>query len=63
MVRELSPSLFETYTPWISTIPLNKGMRWIPTWKSTPMDGSRLTTQDGQRVPSTGRRRVPSNIF
>lgn len=26
------------YFPWITTIPLKKGMCWEPTWKSTPND-------------------------
>lgn len=26
------------YLPWISSIPLEKGMRWEPTWKATPND-------------------------
>lgn len=26
------------YIPWISTIPLSKGLVWEPTWKATPND-------------------------
>lgn len=36
-IKESYPVLSARYFPWITSIPLNKGMRWEPTWKSTPM--------------------------
>jgi hypothetical protein len=35
-LKESFPILMRRYIPWISTVPLHKGMRWIPTWKSLP---------------------------
>lgn len=32
------PLLQKRYLPWVSTIPLHKGLRWMPTWKSVPND-------------------------
>lgn len=39
LIKEYFPRLQRKYMPWISTIPLEKGMKWVPTWKSTPMTG------------------------
>lgn len=30
------PSLIARYLPWVHTIPLEQGVRWIPTWKALP---------------------------
>ncbi|KAK2655666.1 hypothetical protein Ddye_008718 [Dipteronia dyeriana] len=39
LVKEYFPKLQKRYIPWISTVPLEKGIKLIPTWKSTLMDG------------------------
>lgn len=39
VVNELSDnfkSLIKTYMPWISSIPVEQGFRWVPTWKALP---------------------------
>nr|UJQ92583.1 MAG: putative RNA-dependent RNA polymerase [Mitoviridae sp.] len=35
-LRDKLPTLVHRYLPWVSTIPLNQGMSWVPTWKSLP---------------------------
>lgn len=32
--------LFRRYTPWIRTIPLCQGIRWLPSWKALPSKGA-----------------------
>lgn len=32
----LSGNIIKRYLPWLSTIPLNQGMSWDPTWKALP---------------------------
>lgn len=39
VVSELSDrfkSIIDTYMPWISSIPVKQGFRWVPTWKALP---------------------------
>ena len=39
IMNELKASietLSNRYMPWLSTIPLNLGLRWVPTWKALP---------------------------
>ncbi len=52
MIKERFSVLQKLYLPWISTIPLQKGFSWIPTWKSTPNDDRQFS----------GHKAVP-NIF
>lgn len=52
-VRESYSILSERYWPWISTIPLYKGMTWEPTWKSTPMVEGRLRQKGQPGGPKT----------
>ncbi|GMN19136.1 hypothetical protein TIFTF001_045135 [Ficus carica] len=47
--------------PWISTIPLEKGLVWEPTWKATPND-DRIFVGRGLDLPKGWRKAVP-NIF
>nr|WOR07594.1 CeaMV1-RdRp [Duamitovirus sp.] len=35
-LKEEFHSLIKDYMPWVSTIPLNQGIEWKPTWKSLP---------------------------
>lgn len=35
-LRESFPDLIGRYLPWVSTIPLNQGITWLPTWKALP---------------------------
>lgn len=37
-LKQAFSNIHRKYLPWISTIPLEKGMTWMPTWKSTPND-------------------------
>ncbi|TXG46230.1 hypothetical protein EZV62_028261 [Acer yangbiense] len=43
LVKTMFPKIQQRYLPWLASIPLEKGMRWLPTWKSTPMDGKQFT--------------------
>ncbi|PHT78704.1 hypothetical protein BC332_29277 [Capsicum chinense] len=36
-IRSLTP-IIRKYLPTVHTIPLDKGLSWVPTWKSTPND-------------------------
>lgn len=36
IITEKIPNLVNRYLPGVSTIPLNQGMKWVPTWKSLP---------------------------
>nr|QVU28731.1 RNA-dependent RNA polymerase [Paris mitovirus 1] len=40
------------YVPWINTIPVNQGIRWIPIWKATP---NNLLWLHGQAIKVGGR--------
>lgn len=35
-VKSKLPTLVSRYMPWLTTIPLNQGMTWDPTWKALP---------------------------
>lgn len=48
-------AIHQKYVPWISTIPLCKGMVWQPTWKATPND-DRIFVGRGLALPKVGRR-------
>lgn len=41
VLKEQFTHLQSMYLPWISQIPLLKGISWEPTWKSTPNDDRR----------------------
>lgn len=47
------------YMPWISTLPLDKEMRWEPTWKATPND-DRIFFGRGLVLPEGWRNVVPN---
>lgn len=47
-VRQYFPILQNKYLPWLSTIPLEKGLRWVPTWKSTPNDDRNVVNPKAQ---------------
>lgn len=44
--------LIRRYMPWIRTIPLNQGLRFVPTWKSLPTGPwlRRFAGRDGTRI-------------
>ncbi|KAL6519618.1 hypothetical protein OROMI_032866 [Orobanche minor] len=44
-------AIHRKYVPWVSTIPLEKGLTWMPTWKSTPND-DRNVKLDRNAVPN-----------
>lgn len=50
-IKMSKPFILPLYLPWIHTIPLNKGLSWIPTWKSLP-NSDRLFDK-----------KIPSNVF
>lgn len=54
-------SIHRKYIPWISSVPLCKGMEWKPTWKTTPND-DRILFGRGLELPKGWKRPVP-NIF
>lgn len=39
LIKSYFKPIHSKYLSWISQIPLDKGLVWEPTWKSTPMDG------------------------
>lgn len=51
-------SIHRKSLPWISTIPLNKGMVWQPTWKTVPND-DRIFFGRGLELPKGWHRPVP----
>lgn len=59
-MKERFPSLISLYLPWISTVPFNKGFRWMPTWKSTPNDDRHFVEKNRQGKPV---KKVNPNIF
>lgn len=36
--------LAQTYMPWLKDTMIQKGIRWVPTWKSIPNDDRRMKT-------------------
>lgn len=44
--------------PWITTLPLNKGMVWQPTWKAIPND-DRIFFGRGLELPKNWKKPVP----
>lgn len=52
MVKSMFPTLINRYCPWISTIPLEKGLRWVPTWKSLPNDDRQFIGQKANILTS-----------
>jgi len=65
-MKESARSLWSLYVPTISTIPLEKGICWEPTWKSTPILDSyiRRCTQRSDKVQDDpGFPPAPLNIF
>jgi len=51
-IKESFHELQPRYLPWIRDIPLNKGMTWLPTWKSTPLT-DKLVMQFGFLNPTS----------
>lgn len=49
-LKAVFPRLQSLYLPWISTIPLNKGLRWMPTWKSLPNSDKQFVFDRAQRI-------------
>lgn len=37
-IKESFPVIQRAYLPWLASMPLYKGIKWVPTWKSTPND-------------------------
>lgn len=52
-IKTMFSKLQRKYPPWISSIPLRKGMTWEPTWKSTPMTDRALSEKGPKGSPRT----------
>lgn len=44
-IKEKFSCIWPRYLPDLTSIPCEKGFRWMPTWKSVPNDDSKLTTE------------------
>ncbi|DAB41749.1 RNA-dependent RNA polymerase [Humulus lupulus mitovirus 1] len=47
-IKSSFPIINKKYLPWLTSIPLHKGMKWVPTWKSTPNDDRQFHAKELQ---------------
>nr|WJJ80270.1 RNA-dependent RNA polymerase [Cannabis sativa mitovirus 1] len=52
-IKQNFPILQRSYLPWLTKVPLKKGIKWVPTWKSTPNDDRQFPSPNVEdRVPT-----------